>query len=249
MKAKWQEISEKYSARPLRERAIIGALILVLFWGIFDLALLAPLNSEKDELEARFDASRQQLKQYMAQEMVLAKVISEDPNADRKKEIARLEKYIETLDKNLQDLSVGLISASELPAALHDVLKSVGTLKLTGMETRAPSQLRLIGEESNSSEAQTPPSEADEEANIEKALAAVEKTPDEQEKKTGVFKHSVIVELEGDYFDVVTYLQALEAMPWRFYWQALEYEVTSYPTAKIRMEVYTLSTEQGVLGV
>ncbi len=189
------------------------------------------------------DRAESDLMKLTAQEKVFAKALSNDPNAAKKKQIDDLEKDLAGLDRNLQALSVGLIPADKLPLALHDVLQSVGNLKLVGMETIEPSRLQL-----------------------EHAEVAVEKNLDSDEGKgekddnkgdednvddesIGVFKHAVVVELEGRYFDVIHYLAALEKLQWKFYWQAIDYEVFQYPKAKVLIEVYTLSTEQGVLGV
>ncbi len=58
----------------------------------------------------------------------------------------------------------------------------------------------------------------------------------------GVYKHTVELTLIGSYFDLLQYLQGLEALPWRLHWDTLNYEVTSYPSGYIELTVSTLST-------
>jgi MSHA biogenesis protein MshJ len=41
----------------------------------------------------------------------------------------------------------------------------------------------------------------------------------------------------------------LERLPWRFYWQDLNYSVDHYPNAEVILRVYTLSSEEGLFGV
>ena len=48
---------------------------------------------------------------------------------------------------------------------------------------------------------------------------------------------------------VVQFLVALERLPWRFYWQDLNYSVDHYPNAEVILRVYTLSSEEGLFGV
>ncbi|WP_111640413.1 type II secretion system protein GspM [Marinimicrobium alkaliphilum] len=69
------------------------------------------------------------------------------------------------------------------------------------------------------------------------------------EGSTGVYQHSVALTLRGSYFEVLAFLQALEDLPWRFYWEQLEYAVETYPKAEVKVRVYTLSAEEGLLGV
>lgn len=58
----------------------------------------------------------------------------------------------------------------------------------------------------------------------------------------GIFRHTVELTLEGSYFDLLEYLQGLEALPWRLHWDTLNYEVTHYPVGDIELTVSTLST-------
>jgi MSHA biogenesis protein MshJ len=71
----------------------------------------------------------------------------------------------------------------------------------------------------------------------------------EEGGSTGVFKHSVTLRVSGTYFEVVSFLQTLEELPWRFYWDRLDYKVHGYPRGEIDIRVYTLSAEEGLLGV
>lgn len=237
----WGAKAEKFDAKPIRERLIVAALLLGVVWSAFNFTLLAPLEKQKSKLYDRLEAAEKEIKKLSTMEMVLTKALSNDPNAKKKKEIDRLEKKLENLDENLQTLSVGLIQADELTLALHDVLHSLGSLKLIGMETLAPTRLRLhrtdemILTEGESGDGGGENLELDESGKVV--------------EEVGVFKHSVVVALEGKYFDVVSYLTALESLPWKIYWQGIDYEVLTYPKAKVLIEVYTLSTEEGVLGV
>lgn len=64
-----------------------------------------------------------------------------------------------------------------------------------------------------------------------------------------IFKHGVRIVFEGDYFKTLAYLRALEAMPWRLYWDNVEYFVTDYPKARVAITVHTLSLHEGWIGV
>ena len=57
------------------------------------------------------------------------------------------------------------------------------------------------------------------------------------------------LELEGPYLAVLAYLEDLEALPWRLYWQVLEIDVDDYPRNRIRIEVATLSLHEEWIGV
>jgi len=65
---------------------------------------------------------------------------------------------------------------------------------------------------------------------------------------TTFYRHGLEIEFEGSYLDCLEYLQGIEALPWRFYWQFLEIEVLEYPRNRIRIEVSTLSPDEEWIG-
>lgn len=71
---------------------------------------------------------------------------------------------------------------------------------------------------------------------------------DEAESEANYYLHPVRMELTGDYFAIVRYLEALEAMPVKYYWRSFNYSVEEYPTARLVFEVYTLGTRQEFIG-
>jgi MSHA biogenesis protein MshJ len=64
-----------------------------------------------------------------------------------------------------------------------------------------------------------------------------------------LFRHGMVITLQGDYFGVLNYLKTLEALPWRIHWDSIDYSVKDYPLAETRLQVYTLSFDQDWLGV
>lgn len=65
------------------------------------------------------------------------------------------------------------------------------------------------------------------------------------EASTGVYKHPVTLELKGDYFAVMQLIEGLEALPWKMYFEQLQYRVADYPLAEVTLGVYTLSADRG----
>lgn len=48
------------------------------------------------------------------------------------------------------------------------------------------------------------------------------------------------LKLEGGYLETLSYLRALEALPWKFFWTGISFVVTEYPNASVDLELYTL---------
>jgi MSHA biogenesis protein MshJ len=57
----------------------------------------------------------------------------------------------------------------------------------------------------------------------------------------GPYVHSVVLVMQGQYLDVLAYLQALEGLPWHFYWQSLDLDATHYPVTRVTVRLGTVS--------
>jgi MSHA biogenesis protein MshJ len=60
------------------------------------------------------------------------------------------------------------------------------------------------------------------------------------EQLAALSRYQLEFELEGGYLDLLTYLQELESMPWKFFWQNVNFQVADYPHAVTRLQLYTL---------
>jgi len=64
-----------------------------------------------------------------------------------------------------------------------------------------------------------------------------------------IYKHVVELDLTGSYLDTLYFLQQLEALPWRFFWDHIEYTVEEHPRGRVKLRLYTLGLEEGWIGV
>ncbi len=58
-------------------------------------------------------------------------------------------------------------------------------------------------------------------------------------------RYELRLELEGSYLGTLRYLRALEALPWKFFWESVDFEVIEYPLARVTLQIYTLGLLQG----
>jgi MSHA biogenesis protein MshJ len=65
----------------------------------------------------------------------------------------------------------------------------------------------------------------------------------DQAGKLGRYQLDLV--LEGGYLDLMRYLEALESMRWKFFWQMVDFRVNDYPRAVSRLQLYTLGAQGG----
>lgn len=216
----YQQYREKFDALQLRERMLLLLVIFALIYALWTLLIDDSQSKQFVQLNQQLLATRTKLQEQRAALAIAESSVNKDPDAQLKREVIQLEADIATIDARLSEAAVGLVPAAELPRMLEAMVSQTSGLKLKRLETLPIEQLQLV--EVTGAQATGP--------------------------STGVFRHTVQIELQGTYFAIQAYMQALQTLNWRFYWDSLEYEVESYPTGVAKLVVYTLSTERGVVG-
>jgi MSHA biogenesis protein MshJ len=228
---KWQEAID---ARVIRERVLIFLCMLAAVFMLWSFVIQAPFDKKKSELQAKIAAAEAEQKNLQAQVTALTQGLLNDPARAKHAQISQLESDIAGVNSQLQSASQSLIKAEQLPLALQSVLQKTQQLTLLEVKTLPAIELQLTQLAENAN-----------------PVAPSSAKPQAQPKtqNAGVFMHTVEIKLTGRYSEVVGLLKSLEQLPWRFYWQTLDYKVVQYPEAEILLRVYTLSSEEGLLGV
>jgi MSHA biogenesis protein MshJ len=58
-----------------------------------------------------------------------------------------------------------------------------------------------------------------------------------------IYQHGVKLTFQGNYFATISYLEELEKLKWRLFWDGLNYQVNSYPNATVTITLHTLGKE------
>ncbi|GLS26709.1 type II secretion system protein GspM [Marinibactrum halimedae] len=246
LQERWQGIAEKFDALETRERLLVlvgGALLIIM---LLDFMIVSPVAKQLSKKEASIVSIKKELQVSQQTLTQMVQLQSFDPNGKLRESIAVEQKKVDRLDEQLAQMSVGLIRADELPQLLEQLLLESKGLRLTELQTLPVQLITLSGTEELL--AQTSETGAPTEPTVVSPVAdpAWESSASQP---VGVYKHRVRVEFEGSYFDVTRYLRRLEHLSWRFYWDRMTYEVDDYPSGRVTVWVYTLTTEEGLLGV
>jgi MSHA biogenesis protein MshJ len=152
--------------------------------------------------------------------------LAADPNAAYRSALLTAQASGEQLIGEIDHDTAGLLPPAKMRAVLQELLRAQPKLRLLALQSFSE-PLQLASEP-----AEKVPSEA-------------EKTP------VTLYRHGLKISLQGGYFDLLVYLQAIQSSGWKLHWDSLDYQVESAgPTqAKINLVLYTLSREAGWIGV
>ncbi len=230
MKKNWQNYSDKFSQLTTREK------YLVLLSGLVAIVLIGSylFIDEKSSKIATFDKQSRVMKtgnqslDYTINEFQSA--LTEDPNEETVKEIAKLQGKLAGIDKKLVHLTTELISPSEMRQALLRLLRLEPGVSLLSFELiGAKPLLDLRSTQANS--------------DLNNSL------PSAEQLGLNLYKHGIKIKLTGKYFELRNYLKQLEQLSWKFFWQDFEFAVKEYPQGEVEIIIYSLGLNKEFIGV
>ncbi len=78
---------------------------------------------------------------------------------------------------------------------------------------------------------------------------AIAVEPGEEQKDAGIYRHVLEVKFSGNYADILSYMQSLEALDWVLIWDEIEIVSEDYPQIIAKLLISTLSTREEWVGV
>ena len=208
---KVRPLVERLDALSLRERVLVFGAGVAILYVAWQSLLMEPLTARAKVAEQHLADARRQM--TMSDEIDAA--AAHDPAVQAALRNRSLAARLAELDSDLNSLAQGYVAPERMTELLRSLLGKQHGLTLVSLANMPVESL-------------SPPSAS-------KAAAAI--APDDR----GPFLHPVEMVVEGDYGSVVSYLRALEAMPWRIHWQRVELSAGDYPVNRVRIVIGALS--------
>ena len=217
-----------------RERVLVLLGVLSIIYMLWDNFLITPMQTMTDNLVNQSMALQKQMVNLETRRILANGLLK---NSKRKKilgEIKVVEKKIKNFDGKIIERLQGRVAPQYMASMLNDVLKNNHDLQLISINNlpAVPFVSHADGNKSNAEKTQKN-----------------NKTVTQNSQLPGIFLHSLELQLEGRYLDILNYLQSLEALEWKIFWDQVDLEVLEYPKVKVQIKVHTFSLKDGWLSV
>lgn len=220
---------KRYESLSLRERGFIMLALVGLLIAAWDSLLMQPLRLARSALES-------ELSMAGTQGAAAHGADASDPRHANITRAGELQTQLAGLDAQLASTTSGFVSSNRMIQVLHDVLDAQGRLELVSIRNLPVTSL-VPAAPVNDPNA---PAGAPAPAAGTVPGTAVAQPP---------YVHAVEIVIDGQYSDILEYLAALEALPWKFRWTSLDLSTAGYPRNRVRIELATLSLDSTWLGV
>jgi MSHA biogenesis protein MshJ len=222
----WNLLSERVDKLNLRERAMVLAAALLLVYTAMDTLLVAPVQAARKAALDGYTQRQNEINTVTATLEALARSRSESPDAAA----ARLNASranLASLESDAKELSARLMSPDRMRDVLQQILARRQKLELVQMKTLPQS---VVGAPGDAQKAVQPAQPAEPRGEAAPASA--------------IYKHGIQLTVRGSYLDLLAYLKEIESLPVRIYWDKLDLSTAEYPTATLRVTLYTVSLDK-----
>jgi len=238
MNKQWQEYCEKYLTITPREQYLVlfaglAAIIFIIHSFFIDDNSLK-INRLEQKI-VKVTAGNRSAKSSIA---LLEQGLSQDPNAVLNNQIAQYKKKLSKVDGDLLKLTSDLIDPIQMRYALLQLLKTQKGVSLQSFQVVAAQPITMTETKATGRNSDNRPTN--------KATDSNNELPPEE---LVLYRHAIKIKLSGSYFQLRDYLQQLEALSWKFFWQEFNYQLKEYPVSELEIEMYSLSTKREFIGV
>ena len=229
----WREYQEKFQTITKREQYIVLLAGLFLICYLPFTFVLEPALSLSKQHQQKINSLTIANSTAVESIGLFTQALEQNPDLPVKEQIARLETKLLKIDERLLALTSDLINPIQMRMALIELLNLQAGVSLVSFEV-APSQALFtapLEEQSDKANGDTKVQSASNQQNI------------------GLYRHGIKLKLSGKYSALQQYLEKLESLSWKFFWQEFDYKVVEYPKGEIEVTLYSLSTKREFIGV
>ncbi|MBI1965842.1 MAG: agglutinin biogenesis protein [Betaproteobacteria bacterium] len=225
MKEQWRNLSGRFAALALRERALVLAAVVLGAALVYDALALEPLALKKKRHTQQLAEARQGIK--AAEGVLKAQEAVADPDAVKRSYRDALRKQLAEIDSSMQGLQRGLVPPERMAKLLEEMLAQSRGLQLAALRTLPVQRFESPGA--------APAAKGD------------AKTARPQGPERAIYQHSFELTLQGSYADLHHYLARLEQLPWQMFWGRISVNTEQYPRLRVTLTVQTLSLNKAWL--
>ena len=222
MMARIKALVERFNALSLRERVFLGVAVMVVVGAIWQALLMGPLEAREQRASKKLENLRERVTRLDESLDATAAGLN-DGMPERLQRLKVLKAKLAETEESVRVFTSDLVDPAQMRFVLEDLIDQQDGLRVVSI-SNLPAE-SLFEEEQQQEE------QADGDAGPE------------------LYRHGITLVLEGPYLAALSYLQTIEALPWRFFWSRVEIQADEYPRNQIVIELNTLSLDEEWIGV
>lgn len=227
MRQQWQQLTARFDARPLRERLIVLAAVVLGTGSLYQTFAVDPIVAREQRLTQQLEQTRTQVRELQSVMFSASAVV--DPDATKRTYRDALRDQIAEIDRNMAGLQKALVPPEQMTRLLQDMLATQRGLTLVSLKKLPVRRFDAAAGE------------------VAADGAKAGSLPAASERM--VYQHGFEISVQGSYADLHDYLVRLETLPWQMFWGRAVLDAAQHPVITLTLTVHTLSLNPAWLTV
>jgi len=228
---------KKYMMLGKSFRYLLVGGVMTLVYAVIDIAIVQPMLGEFNEVTKAIEKAKADSKSYAAKMLNVQNQFDIDPTLSDQEQVNAMASVLAKLETEINTTSSDFVSPNQMVDLLYDILNKGKTLSIVSVEKLPANSM------SENKEREAPVIDIKNIKETLNNLEATKKTP-KVDDKDKIYRYEVELVIQGSYHEILKYIQQLESMHWRIFWENAELTVESYPLSQLRFSVYTISMEK-----
>ena len=220
-------LGKNLEARKPAEKVLILAAFCASVFMVWLTIDFDPIRAEIDSAQTQINSVTRQIDAQRTAYTNMQAQSDEDPSQFAIERIEFLTRQQEAIDGEINSLAGDLVSPAEMTSMLTSVLERQDGLQLVSFRNVEAAPLAIGASQP----------------------ASANSTLQDSQLGGQVFSHGLVIEFQGDFFSTLGYLQYLEDLTGNFFWDTLSFQIQQWPIATVTLQIHTLSTNRGFIGV
>lgn len=222
MKDNYKKIEQWVDAFSLRERVLVFITLIVGVYFFWSTVLFDYFLVGDVQIAKKVEELGQKKIMLAKQAESLSVAVSKDVRGEFQKRLQGLNEENKVLQEKVVEQLQQLVTPKDMIKIIKNIVYETKGLELITLESKGS---KLLFDNKNQN----------------KGAVVAPSLP--------IFDHGLQIEVIGEYFQILKFLENLESQQSKMLWGELSYEVMVYPKAKVSVFIHTLGLEEGWLGV
>lgn len=241
LKQPFDSLNAKIDALSLRERALVLVASLALIYAVNAYAILPLFKKTQAKLSANIAVKEQQVTNLGLDLKRLVSMQEQESDAANRARMSSMQEKIAEMQR-VPTLIAQLVAPTEMAQLVEHILagnRQVEVLRLENIEAElmnpAPQEEGLAGQDGKQKTQQSSPEEK----------GAPPQATEKRNSRNDVslYKHGMLIEVKGRYWDIVRLLQSIEDQPRKILWGEVSLTTDKYPLSVAEITLYTVNLE------
>lgn len=215
------KIEKRVNALSMRERMLLCGVCLTVLYMLWNTMVYSYVSQTDTEIVKNAEMVRQQITALEGQVSGITGILGQNALGILLKQQEKLIKENDELQEKIASETKKLVTPKDMISLLKGFVVKAEGITVTRLESTPTVGLLALGPDAT------------------------------QPNVSGfqIYTHGLIIEITGNFFEIVAFLKTVEQQNLNMFWDELKYEVDTYPKAKVTIMVHTLSLDKGWIGV